>query len=129
MIREKGIREYTNTERERERSSSLQSSGTNKSGEREDYSLLLRTFCALSTFSNFDMVCSIFFFFFFFFFSQTFRCAVCVLRKIGKSALGIGFKTLNHFLREKEREKRETTQQIGDDDDVQVVPSSSALRW
>ena len=126
MIREKGIREYTNTERERERSSSLQSSGTNKSGEREDYSLLLRTFCALSTFSNFDMVCVIFFFFFF---SQTFRCAVCVLRKIGKSALGIGFKTLNNFLREKEREKRETTQQIGDDDDVQVVPSSSALRW
>ena len=44
-------------------------------------------------------------------------------------ALGIGFKTLNIFLREKEREKRETTQQIGDDDDVQVVPSSSALRW
>ena len=43
-------------------------------------------------------------------------------------ALGIGFKTLNIFLREKEREKRETTQQIGDDDDVQVVPSSSALR-
>ena len=105
MIKEKGISARIKREK---RSSSLQSSGTNKSGEREDYSLLLRTFCALSTFSNFDMVCVIFFFFFF---SQTFRCAVCVLRKIGKSALGIGFKTLNHFLREKEREKRETTQQ------------------
>jgi hypothetical protein len=71
MIQEKGISEYTNKERERERSSSLQSSSTNKSGEREENSFLLRTFCALSTFSNFDMVCIIFFFFFFFF-SQTF---------------------------------------------------------
>jgi len=80
MIKEKGISARIKREK---RSSSLQSSGTNKSGEREDYSLLLRTFCALSTFSNFDMVCSIFFFFFFFFFffSQTFRCAVCVLHK------------------------------------------------
>jgi hypothetical protein len=110
MIKEKGISARIKREK---RSSSLQSSGTNKSGEREDYSLLLlRTFCALSTFSNFDMVCSIFFFFFFFFFfSQTFRCAVCVFCAKSERALGIGFKTLNNFLREKEREKRETTQQ------------------
>jgi len=108
MIKEKGISARIKREK---RSSSLQSSGTNKSGEREDYSLLLlRTFCALSTFSNFDMVCSIFFFFFFFFFSQTFDVRF-VFRAKSESALGIGFKTLNNFLREKEREKRETTQQ------------------
>ena len=103
MIKEKGISARIKREK---RSSSLQSSGTNKSGEREDYSLLLlRTFCALSTFSNFDMVCSIFFFFFFFFDVRF------VFRAKSESALGIGFKTLNNFLREKEREKRETTQQ------------------
>jgi len=80
MIKEKGISARIKREK---RSSSLQSSGTNKSGEREDYSLLLlRTFCALSTFSNFDMVCSIFFFFFFFFFFFDVRFVFA--RKIGK---------------------------------------------
>ena len=93
MIKEKGISARIKREK---RSSSLQSSGTNKSGEREDYSLLLlRTFCALSTFSNFDMVCSIFFFFFFFFFSQTSFDVRFVFRAKSERALGIGFKTLN----------------------------------
>ena len=90
MIKEKGISARIKREK---RSSSLQSSGTNKSGEREDYSLLLlRTFCALSTFSNFDMVCSIFFFFFF---SQTSFDVRFVFCAKSERALGIGFKTLN----------------------------------
>ena len=89
MIKEKGISARIKREK---RSSSLQSSGTNKSGEREDYSLLLRTFCALSTFSNFDMVCVL---------SSSSSSSLkpfdvrFVLRAKSERALRIGFKTLN----------------------------------